>query len=168
MLTVPKPVSETEMEWRVQEWVKTHGFNGAHIVLTEDTGITRSAGALSIGNGTSGKIDESSSKAKTIKDQMMKYAQEQSGAAQEKKIKELQQTGAQTASAASMLKEQAAITNGILMQLLKASDWNNATQIIKAVKAPPAWPEPLKAEIEPSELNPKRVNAHIAKGRRFR
>jgi hypothetical protein len=29
------------------------------------------------------------------------------------------------------------------------------------------WPEPLKAEM-PSELNPKRVNAHIAKGRRFR
>jgi hypothetical protein len=114
-----------------------------------------------------GQIDESSSKAKTIKDQMVKYVQEQSDAAQEKKIKELQQADAQTTTGNAQIKAQAAITNGILMQLLEASDWN-ATQIIKAVKAPPAWPEPLKAEIEPSELNPKRVNAHIAKGRRFR
>jgi hypothetical protein len=118
-------------------------------------------------SGQIGQIDESSSKAKTIKDQMVKYVQEQSDAAQEKKIKELQQADAQTTTGNAQIKAQAAITNGILMQLLEASDWN-ATQIIKAVKAPPAWPEPLKAEIEPSELNPKRVNAHIAKGRRFR
>jgi hypothetical protein len=45
----------------------------------------------------------------------------------------------------------------LLESMLNATEWANATEIIKAVKAPPARPEPVK-----------RANAHIAKGRRFR
>jgi len=112
MLTVPKPEDETKIDWSVQEWVKTHGFNGAHIVLVPL--------ATPWANGPDFKNLPSK-----------KGLPMQSG-----------QTGQ------------------MLEAMLNATEWANANEIIKAIKAPPAWPEP-----EPEK---KWVNAKIVKGRRFR